>query len=494
MRAIERYVHSHLDSYHVRYLCIIFFCLYLLITALCFNSPAEIWRGLGTLVGSSDRLLTDYMALANIGAALTNAAIMTMVHLMILHHWRLELKSQHIAALLTLAGFSLFGKNFINWIPLFLGVIAYAKIKRHDVRESATRALFVSSLGPLVSETNFILRGILVEHMPYWSANLLSAGVASVVGFVAGLVFTPLCYAFVSFHQGFSLYNGGFVAGILAMVANATYRAFGIDIPAREILLKGYNKELFIFVAIFQIGAILVGTAMDRSAWYRYGLILRTTGVNQPNYAKNFGAGATLINSGLLGLVTTLYVFFTGGQLNGPVIGGIFTVMGFAFIGKTLRSALPIYIGVFLATLLHSIDKSSTTANLAAIFGTTLCPVSGYFGFLPGILTGFLHMMLIVSVGTLNSGLNLYHNGFSGAFVAAILVPIFYTLKLGHHGIPEVEDVADEAKHHIPLEPEHESAFTAAALAAEELDEAVEETLFVHDHAGDNPEDLHWGS
>lgn len=40
---------------------------------------------------------------------------------------------------------------------------------------------------------------------------------------------------------------------------------------------------------------------------------------------------------GLLGLVSTFYVLIIDGSLNGPVIGGIFTVVAFGAFGKHLK-------------------------------------------------------------------------------------------------------------------------------------------------------------
>ena len=70
-------------------------------------------------------------------------------------------------------------------------------------------------------------------------------------------------------------------------------------------------------------------------------------------------------------------------------------------------------------------DVNSTAALLAALFGTTLAPLSGYYGPVAGIIAGALHMIFASNLSFLNAGLNLYNNGFSGGFIAAILVPIY---------------------------------------------------------------------
>lgn len=127
---------------------------------------------------------------------------------------------------------------------------------------------------------------------------------------------------------------------------------------------------------------------------------------------------------GLMGIIATSYALWVSGQLNGPIIGGILTVVGFGAFGKHPRNVIPILMGVLTLNFFTSFDHTSTTAVVAGLFGTTLAPIAGYFGVLPGILAGFIHMTMVLNVGALHSGVNLYNNGFSGGFVAAIMVPL----------------------------------------------------------------------
>lgn len=131
----------------------------------------------------------------------------------------------------------------------------------------------------------------------------------------------------------------------------------------------------------------------------------------------------------LLGIFSTVYVLIVGGQLNGAVMGGIFTVVGFGAFGGHLRNSLPIFVGVFLACLLTGVEPSSTSALLAALFGTTLAPIGGYYGSVAGVIAGALHLALVSNVGFLHGGINLYNNGFSGGFTAAFLVPILDSIR-----------------------------------------------------------------
>ena len=61
----------------------------------------------------------------------------------------------------------------------------------------------------------------------------------------------------------------------------------------------------------------------------------------------SYGPGLVYINMALLGIVFTTYILIVGGELNGPTIGGIFTVVGFCASGKHLKNVLPILLGVF---------------------------------------------------------------------------------------------------------------------------------------------------
>jgi hypothetical protein len=53
--------------------------------------------------------------------------------------------------------------------------------------------------------------------------------------------------------------------------------------------------------------------------------------------------------------------------------------VGFCASGKHLKNVLPILLGVFLISYFSVHDVHSTAVLLAALFGTTLAPISGWF-------------------------------------------------------------------------------------------------------------------
>ncbi|MCZ7566607.1 MAG: DUF1576 domain-containing protein [Burkholderiales bacterium] len=92
------------------------------------------------------------------------------------------------------------------------------------------------------------------------------------------------------------------------------------------------------------------------------------------------GFGPTLANMGASGAIAMAYILLVGGHLNGPVIGAIFTIVGFAAFGKHPRNIVPIMAGVFLGSLAKPWSADDPSILLAALFGTTLAPIAGRFG------------------------------------------------------------------------------------------------------------------
>jgi hypothetical protein len=380
-----------------------------------FDTPADIWRGMLTILTSPANLLTDYFRLANTGATLLNAGLITLLSVGLIRFNRLPVSGSIAAGIFTMIGFSFFGKNLYNTMPIILGVYLYAKAVRRPFSEFALHCMFGTALSPLVSELSFNL------GLPPAPGVLL--GVAA--GLLAGLVIVPLSLRFLQFHQGFSLYNIGFTAGIVGMFFTAVLSGFGIEIRAVSVLSEGRNPAFTIILCAIFLTLLLMGLRVNHWRLNGFRRLFALPGMLPTDFPASAGLGVTLMNMGLLGMLSVAYVLVLGGKLNGPVIGGIFTVVGFGAYGKHLKNVLPVIVGVTLANLFNIHDASATFAIIGALFGTTLAPVAGRYGVIAGMLAGFLHMSLVTNVGFLHAGMNLYNNGFSGGFVAALLIPLF---------------------------------------------------------------------
>jgi hypothetical protein len=209
------------------------------------------------------------------------------------------------------------------------------------------------------------------------------------------------------------------------------YKAFGYVPDPVFIWTNGANRLLATFLGLVFASMVVVGWAFDRSALERLAIILKTSGRSPTDFIALAGCGATLANMGLAGAVGVIYVLATGGDLNGPSIGAILTIVGFAAFGKHPRNIAPVMVGVFLGALARSASPADPSLTLAALFGTTLAPIAGRFGFGWGIVAGFVHSAAALTVGPLHAGLNLYNNGFAAGIVAAFLVPVIVALRAG---------------------------------------------------------------
>lgn len=401
------------------YVIITLYVVIILLSSLLFNTPKEIILGMKKIVLAPSILLTDYMKLANIGAALFNSGLIMLAAIIIAKYNKVSMSGPIVATIFTIGGFGLFGKNIYNIWSILLGVYLFSLTQNHKFNRYIVIAFFGTALGPLVSQISF----------GFNFSPLVGIILGNLAGVVGGIILPALANHFVSFHQGFNLYNVGFTAGIIATFFMSMLRAFGFENSDTSIILQGSNKVLGIYFGIFFGSMILIGWILNGGRFRRYGRLFASSGRLVSDFITTYGFGLSLINMGILGIGSVLYILLVKGDLNGVTIGAAFTVVGFGAFGKHLRNTIPIVLGVYLASLLKIWDANSVTTILAALFGTTLAPIAGTFGWWAGILAGFLHSSVVMNVGYLHGGMNLYNNGFAGGLVAALLVPIIESFR-----------------------------------------------------------------
>lgn len=397
-------------KYRIMYL----YALSLMSVAFIFNSPTEIFEGLKAIVLSKSILLTDYIELGSTGSAFFNSGLLMASFIFISGKSKALMNGPLIASIFTVAGFSFFGKNIYNVWTIVLGVYIYSKIQKDHFAKYIIIAFFGTTLAPVISVLSF---GAGLSNV--WGIVLGSAA-----GLTAGLILPPMAISYVRFHQGFNLYNVGFTSGIVGMLFMAVFRLFGIENEPLSIVYKDSDFGLMVYLLLLFSCMIGVGFAYSNKKLRLYKNVLKQSGRLVTDFVNLEGFGFTMINMGLLGLLTVSYVLIVGGHFSGPIIGGIFTVVGFGSFGKHPKNVIPIMLGVMIATIVSKGDVSSTGAIVTVLFSTTLAPIAGHYGVIAGILAGFLHMALVSNVSYLHGGMNLYNNGLTGGLIAAILVPI----------------------------------------------------------------------
>ena len=213
------------------------------------------------------------------------------------------------------------------------------------------------------------------------------------------------------------------------MVIVSLFKSFGIVIESRLLWAKWDNTPFLWLLSVLFGSMILAGFLMDRQVWRKYREILKCFGISGTDYLKSEGDAATLVNMGINGLVVMWFYVLLGGSLNGPTIGGIFTVVGFSATGKHVRNILPVMIGVVIGSMAKHWTITDPAPSLALLFSTTLAPIAGEFGITAGIIAGFLHSSVALNVGIVYGGMNLYNNGFAGGIVAIFLVPVIQSIR-----------------------------------------------------------------
>ncbi|MFH5881471.1 DUF1576 domain-containing protein [Liberiplasma polymorphum] len=387
--------------------------------AFMFDDVTTIYQGYINILRSPSVLISDYLHIGGLGATLFNVATIMLINILMLRYLKLKMTGPIFAGLLTIAGFSFFGKNIFNTIPIYIGIYLHARHQKLEFKSFIIVVLFSTGISPIVS---FLIFG---TNWPYYVG--VPAGI--VVGMFTGYILPVLSAHTIRFHKGYNLYNIGFAMGILSMLYAAMltslfkFDLFRFDSTTSE----AYHLELYILVVIISSIFIISGFLNDSQVYKKYPIILKSTGRLVSDFIRDAGKDITMVNVGVMGFISLIAITALGIQINGAVMGGILTVMGFGAFGKHPRNSIPVMLG---ATIWYLIVRETTGEvgvglAIAILFVTAVAPIAGRHGVLFGIIAGFVHIVLTPYTYVFQGGFDLYNNGFAAGFVAAILIPIF---------------------------------------------------------------------
>ena len=390
----------------------------------------DVLRGLCTIITTEDALITDYVLVAGPGAALVNSAIVTAISICLLYAAGDTLNGMTLVEMGLMSGFSLFGKNFVNIWPILAGTWLYTRACRQRPAGNIGIGLMSTALAPIVSY-------IALDNG--WGGPVQGV----LVGVVIGFIMPPLATYTYRIQNGMNLYNVGFACGLAALICVPLMASLGADPTTHYRWAKGYDLPFGVMLGALCVLLILGGLFFSRkpvwAAWAGYRRLLQTSGRAPSDYLRMFGPAPVVINTGVNGLIGMAYILLTGGDLNGPTVGGIFTIMGFSAFGKHAFNILPVMGGVALGSFVMDWTLNDSAVQLACLFCTTLAPIAGYFGWPYGVLAGFLHSSVVLYTGSPVAGMNLYNNGFSGGLIAIVLYPTI--MAIARHRKPTLQDV-----------------------------------------------------
>ena len=393
---------------------VLFSMAYLLVTAFIVDTPAEIWEGMKSIVISRDALITDYFVIGGYGAAFFNAAMVMLMEYIMLIYEKVNFTGLTLAALFINAGFALFGKNPVDILPIIIGTCIYAAVHHTKLNRYIYTAMFGTCLAPFVTEMVYVLPfGIFINSI-----------LAVALGIMIGYLLPPMSAHTASMHMGYNLFNVGFSAGIIAFVLMCVFQSMGIEPQTVLIWQEKTPVWIYLWLMAFFAAAFFYGQHLDDGDLQKTLKIMRHPGRAVADYVLMDGAGSTLSNMGLVGLMGMLYIFLIDGQLSGPVVGAMLTAFGFAAFGAHPKNYLPVLLGVYFSTFINKFDATTPAVQLAAMFAVGISPIAGQFGVVAGLIAGALHVAIVTCTSSMYGGLNLYNNGFSCGWVAIFMVPL----------------------------------------------------------------------
>lgn len=359
-------------------------------------------------------LVHDFIEVGSISATFINVAIHFFVaYFLIITNDISDLYGLQFASIGIFVGHAFFGSNLLNIIPLILGVFLYAWWAGHSPKRYTAVSLFACAMSPVVSFIIF-----------YNGFSIRNAIIGLLLGVLLGFLSIPLAEEFVKFHKGFTLYNFGFTTGLIAMLVLSFFSLFGYNIEPVYVLSTKAHIYLLIYMFILILAIMAISFLHYKSIFTNYLRLLKSSGRTPTDFVANFGYATTLFNMAFTTLIFLVFLLNTNFPLNGTLVGGLLSIMGFAAFGKHPFNTIPVALGVLLSGILKNYGISNQGILLTMLFSSGLAPISGYYGPIFGIFAGFVHSNLTAIVMNLHLGMSLYNNGFTSAFVAALLEPI----------------------------------------------------------------------
>lgn len=397
------------------YVVMAFLIAALAICGVWIEGPTNAFKQAIVLQTQNAQLINDFTVYAT-GGSFINVAAVGALALILVYFASINLSGPTVATILTMMGFSFFGTTLLNSIPIIFGVYLASRYANQSFGSYSIIALFGTAIGPVVTFLIFTSNIKLLYSIP----------IGIVAGILIGFILPSLASSMLQLHQGYNLYNMGFTSGFVGLFIAGILKATDIiHIPEAN---WGTNSNIALSLVVpffslaFIVAAFLTNKPKDSFKGFRE--IQKMIGRLPSDFFDTSYFGGTLLNIGLLGLLYYFYVLAIKAPINGPVVGGLLTIMAFGGFGKTLKNTIPIVLGVILATLLFNKGLTTPGPLLAVLFCTTLAPIAGQFGPIIGILAGMLHLVMVEVTGLWHGALNLYNNGFAGGLTAILIVAI----------------------------------------------------------------------
>lgn len=411
MKKLINYLHKDL------YLEIL--ALLLFVLSFCFEPIGDVFTGYWKILTSSSILLTDYVYIAGIGATLLNVSTVLIFNLILIKILDLKITGPIYSGIIMVIGFSFFGKNLLNTLPILFGIWLFTKYKKIPYKSVILAIFFSTGISPLVSYCFFGF------GFPWY----IGLPLGLVCGIVVGFIIPAYSSHTNVFHEGYNLYNTGFALGIISALFYGLFTAFGLKVEAVNLYDSSHSLLFQILLGSISISFILIAVITDKDVFKKYFKMLKTSGRLITDYIRDFSIETVMLNFGIMGTFLLALVLIFQIPLNGIIFGSIIAILGCAAFGLHIKNVLPVWIGCAIAIILKLVIRdgfyldpvTDLSMIVAFIFASGLAPISGKYGIVYGLVGGFMHIVLTPLMISLQGGFDLYNNGFSAGFEASIL-------------------------------------------------------------------------
>ena len=377
-------------------------------------------RGFAAILTAPAQLTIDYFLLGTTGGTFLNVGLVGFACTAVFAASGAALSGVSLMAFFLTIGFSFFGMNLLNIWPCILGAWLYTRAEREPFAAQVNIAVFSTALSPFVSEALF-------RYPAFYGQPALRLLLAVALGALAGFLMPMLCRHSPSLHKGYTLYNAAAVAGFVGILLSSfMFRAAGVEIPSNTQIGGEHRLAVLGFALGTSLTALTAGFFLNGRSAKGYGALLRSTG-HRCDFTQSAGVPLTLMHTGAFGLFATAYYVLTGAPMTGPTLGSIVCLLAIAPCGAHALNMLPIMLGYALAARFASFTLGTQAIVVGLCFAGALCPISGRFGALAGVLAGVMHACMVTSVVTFHCGLCLYNGGFTCGITAIVLVPVLET-------------------------------------------------------------------
>lgn len=387
-----------------------------IVAALFSGSIKETWQGFLTIMSTPAQLTMDYFKLGTVGGAFLNVGLVGLAVTFVFFISGFAMNGISLLAFFLTIGFAFFGMNFMNIWPCFLGTWLFTKVRKVPFASQVNFAVFSTALAPFVSE--------MILRYPLGDSLAVKVVMGILIGAAAGFLMPILATHGPNVHKGYSNYNAAVGAGFIAILFYAImYKAAGVEAPTNTDIGDAHSLAVNGYAIATAVLTLIAGFWMNGKSFKGFGGLMKKTGF-KVDFTGEFGVPVTMINIGVFSLFVAAYYNLIGAPMTGPTAGAFICFLAGTATGGHILNMLPIILGYVLAAGCFSFQITTQAIVVGLCYAIAIVPIAGRFGSLIGILAGFVHAAIVMSIATFHGGFLLYNGGFTCVFVVLLLIPI----------------------------------------------------------------------